>query len=81
VKEVQLQITLPGVPKPRPVQRVWIPKLDSKELRSPGVPEVEDRVVQMALSATTSPFGLAPCRPFSLDKNVSFQLCEIRPLE
>jgi RNA-directed DNA polymerase len=41
--------------RPRPVQRVWIPKLGSKELRPLGVPTVEDRVVQMALRNVLEP--------------------------
>lgn len=41
--------------QPRPVQRVWIPKLGSKELRPLGVPTVEDRVVQMALRNVLEP--------------------------
>lgn len=40
---------------PRPVQRVWIPKPGSKELRPLGVPTVEDRVVQMALRNVLEP--------------------------
>jgi len=41
--------------QPKPVQRVWIPKLGSKELRPLGVPEVECRVVQMALRNVIEP--------------------------
>lgn len=41
--------------QPKPVQRVWIPKLGSKELRPLGVPTVEDRVVQMALRNVLEP--------------------------
>lgn len=41
--------------RPRPVQRVWIPKLGSKELRPLGIPTVEDRVVQMALRNVLEP--------------------------
>ena len=40
---------------PRPVKRVWIPKLGSKELRPLGVPTVEDRVVQTALRNVIEP--------------------------
>lgn len=41
--------------QPDPVQRVWIPKLGSKELRPLGVPRVEDRVVQMAMRNVIEP--------------------------
>lgn len=44
-----------GQYQPKPVQRVWIPKLGSKELRPLGVPTVEDRVVQMALRNVLEP--------------------------
>jgi RNA-directed DNA polymerase len=44
-----------GSYQPRPVQRVWIPKLGSKELRPLGVSVVEDRVVQMALRNVIEP--------------------------
>ena len=44
-----------GQYQPRPVQRCWIPKLGSKELRPLGVPTVEDRVVQMALRNVIEP--------------------------
>ena len=40
---------------PKPVKRVWIPKLGSKELRPLGVPTVEDRVVQTALRNVIEP--------------------------
>lgn len=40
---------------PKPVQRVWIPKLGSKELRPLGIPEVECRVVQMAVRNVIEP--------------------------
>jgi RNA-directed DNA polymerase len=41
--------------QPKPVQRVWIPKPGSKEFRPLGVPEVECRVVQMALRNVIEP--------------------------
>jgi RNA-directed DNA polymerase len=37
------------------VQRIWIPKLGSKELRPLGVPEVENRVVEMAVRNVIEP--------------------------
>ena len=40
---------------PEPVQRVWIPKLGSKELRPIGIPPVENRVVEMALRNVIEP--------------------------
>ena len=40
---------------PKPVKRVWIPKLGSKELRPLGIPTVEDRVVQGALRNMLEP--------------------------
>jgi RNA-directed DNA polymerase len=41
--------------QPRPAQRVWIPKLGSKELRPLGIPPVENRVVEMALRNVLEP--------------------------
>ena len=44
-----------GEYQPEPVQRVWIPKPGSKELRPLGISPVEDRVVQMALRNVIEP--------------------------
>lgn len=44
-----------GSYEPKPVKRVWIPKLGSKELRPLGVPTVEDRVVQTAIRNVIEP--------------------------
>jgi RNA-directed DNA polymerase len=41
--------------QPKPVKRVWIPKLGSKELRPLGIPAVEDRVTQTALRNVIAP--------------------------
>ena len=41
--------------QPKPVKRVWIPKLGSKELRPLGIPVVEDRVTQTALRNVIEP--------------------------
>jgi RNA-directed DNA polymerase len=39
----------------KPVKRVWMPKLGSKELRPLGIPAVEDRVTQTALRNVIEP--------------------------
>ncbi len=44
-----------GDDQPKPVKRVWIPKLGSKELRPLGIPAVEDRVTQTALRNVIEP--------------------------
>jgi len=44
-----------GQYQPKPVQRIWIPKLGSQELRPLGVPEVENRVVEMAVRNVIEP--------------------------
>jgi RNA-directed DNA polymerase len=41
--------------EPQPAQRIWIPKLGSKEMRPLGVPPVENRVVEMALRNVLEP--------------------------
>jgi RNA-directed DNA polymerase len=41
--------------QPKPAQRIWIPKLGSKEMRPLGVPEVENRVVEMAVRNVIEP--------------------------
>jgi RNA-directed DNA polymerase len=52
VLQVRLQN---GEYQPKPVQRIWIPKLGSKELRPLGVPGVENRVVEMAVRNVIEP--------------------------
>lgn len=52
----KLQETLKaGNYQPLPAQRVWIPKLGSKELRPLGIPPVENRVVEMAIRNVLEP--------------------------
>jgi RNA-directed DNA polymerase len=49
------QMLKEGRYKPQPAQRIWIPKLGSKERRPLGVPPVENRVVEMALRNVLEP--------------------------
>ena len=49
------QMLKEGRYNPQPAQRIWIPKLGSKEMRPLGVPPVENRVVEMALRNVLEP--------------------------
>jgi RNA-directed DNA polymerase len=49
------QMLKEGRYEPQPAQRIWIPKLGSKEMRPLGVPSVENRVVEMALRNVLEP--------------------------
>lgn len=49
------QLLKDGSYRPKPVKRVFIPKLGSKELRPLGVPTVTDRAVQTALRNVLEP--------------------------
>src|SRR6476659_4421781 len=53
--EVSLTDANVGAMQNKPAQRVWIPKLGSKELRPLGIPPVENRVVEMALRNVLEP--------------------------
>ncbi len=44
-----------GLYEPKPAQRIWIPKLGSKEMRPLGIPGVENRVVEMAVRNVIEP--------------------------
>lgn len=44
-----------GSYQPKPIKRVWIPKVGTKEKRPLGVPVVSDRVVQTALRMVIEP--------------------------
>jgi RNA-directed DNA polymerase len=44
-----------GTYQPEPVQRIWIPKPGSTELRPLGIPKVEGRVVEMAVRNVIEP--------------------------
>lgn len=52
--QVQKQLQ-EGRYQPKPVSRIWIPKLGSKEMRPLGIPEVENRVVEMAVRNVLEP--------------------------
>lgn len=55
-KLIQVQSLIrSGQYTPKPVKRVWIPKLGTTELRPLGVPTVQDRVVQTAMRNVLEP--------------------------
>ena len=54
-----------GAYRPRPIKRVYIDKLGSKEKRPLGVPAVRDRVVQAAIRLVIEPIFEVKFRPHS----------------
>ena len=54
-----------GKYRPRPIKRVYIDKLGSKEKRPLGIPAVRDRVVQAAIRLVIEPIFETRFRPQS----------------
>lgn len=74
------QLLKDGSYRPKPVKRVFIPKLGSKELRPLGVPTVTDRAVQTALRNVLEPIferDFAPPTATGFDPGEELrELCE-----